>query len=516
MVVHGAEGKEMKLRPPVREVSSLMALAAACLVAIPLSMCGQDTKNTVTPPWYVSAAAIHRVTLKPATKYWRFEQLSMDAATANHQMAAWKSEGIDALEIFAPEEGGNSYDGLDAKDRYQLDPGLGSLQDFRHLVQQAHHDGFSVVTFQNLGYSSVVAPQFLKAEDDVRAGRDTPEKNFYFWSKSKDAPQPASDNSYFLIRPSKPGYDPTKNEFWQWSDHAQQYYWTRWPGKDANGQTIRLAQYNWVADAWPTEAEKVVRFWMSTGLDGMILDAVNWYPGATWQKINQRITGPISSYGREFIQPEGGGAFHTDDPVGWVTEGHFTNLYDYGLGIWWEKDNQALQQSVETSNPGLLENALQKYHDRVVTAGGTLYMPVPNMHDAERQKMVEALLATSGDMLCYCDPRGGITHPAPGIAALLKLKAHHAALYQNSTRRRIPTNDDMHFYATVRDAADHSERLLIVFNFQPQLAKVDVDLGAVNGSKFADLDGTAVTSVQNGSLQVVLPADGHTIVSVSP
>ena len=181
MVVHGAEGKEMKLRPPVREVSSLMALAAACLVAIPLSMCGQDTKNTVTPPWYVSAAAIHRVTLKPATKYWRFEQLSMDAATAIHQMAAWKSEGIDALEIFAPEEGGNSYDGLDAKDRYQLDPGLGSLQDFRHLVQQAHHDGFSVVTFQNLGYSSVVAPQFLKAEDDVRAGRDTPEGGSEKW-----------------------------------------------------------------------------------------------------------------------------------------------------------------------------------------------------------------------------------------------------------------------------------------------------------------------------------------------
>ena len=137
-----------------------------------------------------------------------------------------------------------------------------------------------------------------------------------------------------------------------------------------------------------------MKFWMATGLDGMILDAVNWYSGATWQKINDRLTGPISSFGQMFIQPEGGGAFRTDDPLGWVTEGHFTNLYDYGLGIWWETDNQALKQSVESGNPEFLENALRAYHDRVVAAGGTLYMPVPDLHDAQRQQLVESLLAT--------------------------------------------------------------------------------------------------------------------------
>ncbi len=30
-----------------------------------------------------------------------------------------------------------------------------------------------VITFENLGYSSVEAPQFVKAEDDVRKGLDT-------------------------------------------------------------------------------------------------------------------------------------------------------------------------------------------------------------------------------------------------------------------------------------------------------------------------------------------------------
>lgn len=505
----------MTLRQTARRSFAPILLTLAAMVAVPSSMHGRKAKSPAAAPWYVSAAAIHRVTLKPPTKYWRFEQLSMDTATANHQLATWKNEGIDALEIFAPEEGGNSYDGLDAKDRFRLDPGLGNMQNFHRLVQQAHRAGFAVVTFQNLGYSSVDAPQFLKAEEDARAGRDTAEKNFYFWSKTRDAPQPAASNSYFLVRPKQPGYDPLKNEFWQWSDRAQQYYWTRWPGKDANGQTVRLPQYNWAGEAWPAEAEKVVKFWMSTGLDGMILDAVNWYTGATWQKIDQCITDPISSSGRKFIQPEGGGAFRTDDPVGWATEGHFTNLYDYGLGIWWEKDNQALKQSVESGDPDLLENALRVYHDRVVAAGGTLYMPVPDLHDAEQQQLAEALLATSGDMLCYCDSRGGITQPASGIPELLKLKAHHAALYQNSTRRRIPTNDDAHLYATLRDAADHSERLLIVFNFQSQPAQVEVDLGAVHGSKFVGLEGGAAIPIRNGSLLVDLPAYGHRIVTVS-
>ncbi len=490
-------------------------LASAMLVVVPLQTHGQTAGQSPAQPWYVSAAAIHRVTLKHATKYWRFEQLSMDPATAKRQMLAWKKEGISALEIFAPEEGGNSYDGLDAKDRFRLDPGLGSMQDFRRLVQQAHRVGLAVVTFQNLGYSSVEAPQFLKAEDDVRADRDTPERNFYYWSKTKDAPQPAIDDSYFLVRPKQPGYDPEKSEFWQWSDRAQQYYWTRWPGKDANGQPIHLPQYNWTADAWPTEAEKVVKFWMSTGLDGMILDAVNWYTGATWQKIDNRVTRPIASYGRKLIQPEGGGAFRIDDPIGWITEGHFTNLYDYGLGIWWEKNNQALRQSIETGNPHLLEAALRAYHDRVVAAGGTLYMPVPNLHNAQQQQFMEALLATSGDMLCYCDPRGGITQPAPEIPALLKLKASHPALYQNSMRRQIPTNDDTHFYATLRDAVNHSERLLIVYNFQPQSAQIDVDLGAIHASRYVDLDGGQTPLIRNGSLHVELPAYGHRIFAVT-
>lgn len=490
--------------------------ACVMLLAAPLPVRSRTHEAASAQPWYVSAPAIHRVMLKPHGQYWRFEHLAMDPDHAKQQMLEWKDQGMTALEIFAPEEGGNSYDGLDAKNRFRLDPGLGSIHDFERLVAQAHHLGFRVITFQNLGYSSVEAPQFLKAEDDVRKGLDTQESRFFFWGKSPTAPPPVTGNSYFLVRPKRPGYDPTKNEFWQWSERAQSYYWTRWPGKDAHGATVHLPQYNWASPEWPAEAQRVVRFWMNTGVDGMILDAVNWYVGATWQKVDDNVTGPIASYGLKFSQPEGGGAFHSDDPVGWITEGHWNNLIDYGATIWWEKDSQILQKSVQSGNPQLFENALRAYHDRVVAAGGTLYLPVPKLPNADQQQLAESLLGTSGDLLCYCDPAGEITHPASGVSALLKLKAVHPALYQNSSRRQIPTNNDDQFYATLRTAADHSERLLIVFNFQRQSANIQVDLGAIDGSGYIPLDDEQSPNITANLLQVQLPAFGHRIFVAKP
>ena len=389
-------------------INRVVCLVAFISLAVGTLQARSHTKTSAfVPPWYVSAAAIHRVTLKPQTQYWRFEQLSMKPAEAEQQMLAWKKEGITALEIFAPEAGGNSYDGLDAKDRFRLDPGLGSRQDFRRLVKQAHTVGLAVVTFQNLGYSSLDAPQFLKAEDDMRAGRDTREARFFFWSKTQNAPPPAMSNSYFLTRPKQPGYNPTKNEFWQWSDRAQQYYWTRWPGKDANGQITHLPQYNWAGNEWPAEAQKVVRFWMDTGLDGMILDAVNWYTGATWKKTNDSITGPISGYGHKFIQPEGGGAFHSDDPVGWVTEG---TLPIYMITAW-ESGGRRTTSHFEGALKSAIRNCLRRLSVRITTLSlppETLYMPVPRLSDAGQQQLAEALLATSGTCFAIAIHEAGL------------------------------------------------------------------------------------------------------------
>jgi hypothetical protein len=467
-------------------------------------------------PWYLTTGAIHRVILKKNSKFHRYEHLSLDATEAASQLRAWKDAGIDAIEVFAPEEGGNSFDGLDAKNRFRLDPGLGSMEDFRRLVRQIHALHMSVVTFQNLGYAAVDAPQFLKAEDDVRAGRNTRESRFFYWSDRADAPPPATGDSYFLIRPSVPGYDPSKTEFWQWSERAQHYYWTRWPGKGPNGETTHLPQYDWASPAWPEEASRVVDFWMNTGLDGMVVDAVNWYVGYDWKKNAALISAIRQHPGAKLKVPEGGGAFHTDDPTGWVRDGKWTALYDYGLDIWWEKQSRPMFESIETGDPALFEQALRSYHDRVVAAGGILIQPVLDMKDPGKQQLEEGLLATSGDILCYYGADETPLRPAPGIPHLLKLKPDHPALFQNSVRRRIATNHDASLYATLRYAADGSERILVVFNFSSEPIAAEVDARAIHGSRYHDIESGKMAVVGDGKLSFELPGYGHRIFRVDP
>lgn len=499
-----------------KSVLRLAILSAALLVCASWPSRGEDPVSRPAAkhsdlPWYVTTAAIHRMMLKPTTKYWRFEHLSLKPNEAADQLKVLRDDGVTAIEVFGPEEGENSYDGLDAKNRYRLDPGVGSIDEFRNLVKLVHSLRMHVITFQNLGYSSVNADQFLKAADDERAGTSTPEGAFYYWSDRSDAPAPAGSNSYFFVRPDIAGYNPTTNEFWQWSERAQKYYWTRWPGFDAQGKPVHLPQYNWSGNAWPGEARKVIRFWLGTGIDGVVLDAVNWYAGIDWQKNAEFLTDSLKG---KFSQPEGGGAFHSDDPVGWITEGNYSNLFDYGLGIWWEPANHPLEQAIRDENPDLLEQALRGYHDRVIAAGGTLYFPVPEMKDAELQTFAEALLVGSGDMLCYCSASNKVFRPAAGIPNLLRFKSTHAALFQNSTRRRIHTSDDRHSYAILREAADHSQRLLLVFNFLNSQTEVQVDAGAIRARRFMDEQNNADAALKTSKLSVNLPAHGYRIYEV--
>jgi hypothetical protein len=61
----------------------------------------------------------------------------------------------------------------------------------------------------------------------------------------------------------------------------------------------------------------------------------------------------------------------------------------------------------------------------------------------------------------------------------------------------------------MRTAADHSERLLIVFNFQHQDADIQVDLGAIDGSAYTPLDGGQSPNISANLLHLQLPAFGH-------
>ena len=487
-----------------------LAVLAGLMISMTLA-----TATAEDAPWWVSAAAIKRVTLKSGT---HFPQLPLDPAKASAALDGLRADGISAVEIFAPADGGRSFDGLDHKDLFRIDPELGTMDDFRRLVKLIHEKAMPVVAFVNLGYSSVDAPEFLKACDDMKAGRKTRETSLHIWAETGNAPPPiqAPGDTVFMVRPThlpggKPGtfYNSEKDEFWQWSERAGKFYWTKWAGVDSKGNKVRLPQYNWQSPAVQEEMAKAIHFWMDTGLDGMVIDAVNWYNGCTWEISRRYMTGVIASYGSRYAQPEGGGGFH-EDPVSWIVEGGWNSVQDYGLGIWWEKGSSVIENALANGDPRPIERALRDYHDRVVAVGGALYASAPPFDDVPKYRLAWATVALAGDLLSV---DGSWREGDEEMRWLLRTKAAHAALHQLSSRRQLRTGDDARQYAFLRTAPDGSERILAVLNFQPTPQEVVVDLSPVATSGLIDLrDGKRFQ--RQVHLHVPLPAYGYKVLQV--
>lgn len=221
----------------------------------------------------------------------------------------------------------------------------------------------------HIGYHSVEAPKWLEACDMVKAGKNGGMVKWFLWADKPDAPPPVSDGSEFYVN-ANPGGDGTghvETWGWQYSPRAGKYYWSRWEAWQKDGTVVGLPANNWASEEWPAEAGRIVKFWMNTGIDGMLIDAPLFYAGLTWEKNKHSITDVVLSYGNTMVQPEG------SRTLAWITEGNYNCIQDYRLRYWggkWQQDS--IENAIATGDPRPIEGAL-KFHDSIVAAGAVLY-----------------------------------------------------------------------------------------------------------------------------------------------
>jgi len=450
--------------------------------------------------WWEQAAGLYLCTFKPGRGY--AHVLSLDPEKVAEEMAGIRAQGFQAVEIFAPAEGRFGYAGLDMTDPYSVDRELGTMEDSRRFVRLAHGNGIAVVIFLNVGYFSIEAPAWLEACTDRKAGRDTEKVRWFSWADSPEAPPPAvPEDRAFSAGVIPPGTaDAPKTWGWQRSDAAGCYYWARWQAKDADGNWVGLPQTDWGSEEWPREAERIIRFWMETGIDGIIVDAPCCYSRLTWEANNRYITDVISDYGNTYIQAEGCGE------VAWITEGGYNCLQDYRLG-------ERLAEAIRTGDPRPIEESLRAYRDLVVDSGGVLYTKVHGVEAREQRRLHAAAVASIGDTLVY----GTRDMPGPDEEEqwLLRTRFVHPAFHHSASRRRLPTNADSTHYAFLKTARDGSERVLVVLNFSGSAHTVEVDLSSVDAAGLVDLR-TGERFDRSPAFRVPLRAYGYAFFQALP
>ncbi|MCL4247050.1 MAG: maltose alpha-D-glucosyltransferase [Anaerolineae bacterium] len=142
-------------------------------------------------------------------------------------------------------------DGYDIADYRNIHPDYGTLGDFKRFLRKAHKLGLRVIADLVMNHTSDQHAWFQSA----RSSPDSPYRNYYVWS---DTDQKYKDARIIFID--------TERSNWTYDDDAEAYFWHRFYSHqpDLNYDEPRVH----------AEMLRIVRYWLSMGLDGFRADAV--------------------------------------------------------------------------------------------------------------------------------------------------------------------------------------------------------------------------------------------------
>jgi len=136
--------------------------------------------------------------------------------------------------------------GYDVADYYEIDPTYGTKADFDFFLKEAHRRGIKVIMDMVLNHTSTDAKWFQES----RKSKDNPYRDYYIW---KDRPN--NWESFF------------GGSAWEKDNATNQYYYHKFD--------VRMADLNWSNAKVVSEIQRILRFWLDTGVDGFRLDVIN-------------------------------------------------------------------------------------------------------------------------------------------------------------------------------------------------------------------------------------------------
>ena len=161
--------------------------------------------------------------------------------------------GVDAIWLTPFYPSGGVDGGYDVTDYCQVDPTFGTLDDFDHLVAQAHRRGLRVIVDWVPNHTSDRHPWFVEA----RAARDAPRRDWYVWADGHDGKPPNNWLSAFDdVGPA-----------WSYDDATGQWY--------LHSFSPHQPDLNWDNPSLRAAMADVMRFWLRRGVDGFRIDVAH-------------------------------------------------------------------------------------------------------------------------------------------------------------------------------------------------------------------------------------------------
>jgi oligo-1,6-glucosidase len=160
--------------------------------------------------------------------------------------------GIDAIWLSPIYDSPNDDNGYDIRDYYTIMSEFGTMEDFNLLLEETHRRGMKLIMDLVVNHTSDEHPWFQAALKDTNSTY----RDYYLFQKSKDCNPPNNWTSFF------------SGSAWNYYEETKEWGLHLFSKKQMD--------LNWENETLRLEIQKMIRWWLSKGVDGFRLDVINY------------------------------------------------------------------------------------------------------------------------------------------------------------------------------------------------------------------------------------------------
>jgi alpha-glucosidase len=174
-----------------------------------------------------------------------------DLSGVTQKLDYLKQLGISAIWLTPVFETPNFDFGYDVRDYQEIDPTLGTMEDFKEMIHEAKKRNIRVILDMVLNHTSHLHSWFLES----KSSPENPKRDWYIWKDKVDGGPPNNWKNAF------------GGSAWEWDAKTEQYYFHSFLKEQPD--------LNWRNPEILAIFSNIMKFWLNLGVDGFRLDVIN-------------------------------------------------------------------------------------------------------------------------------------------------------------------------------------------------------------------------------------------------